>query len=127
MHLGTLKAGVKKHVEYHMSKMGLDNITFEILRKREMPKFKWGCEGLAYCSENRIVLQREYLETEWKNQDKVEDLIIHELMHIFVNKKYGPYVASHGKEFRRACVAYGIHPAVSGYKRILEESRGISQ
>jgi predicted SprT family Zn-dependent metalloprotease len=125
MRLETMRKHIQKYFDTHTSKMELNGVKFEILEKKNMPKFYWNCDGIAYSSQRLVILQKEYLEKTWGEQDKIEDLVIHELMHIFVNKKYGANVKSHGKEFRRECANYGIHPAISGYKRFLEESRGV--
>ena len=121
--LETMRKHVQTYFDAHTSKMGLTGVRFEIREKKNMPKFYWNCDGVAYSNQRLVILQREYLEKTWVQQDKIEDLVIHELMHIFVHKKYGDDVKAHGREFRRECVNYGIHPAISGYKRYLEESR----
>lgn len=123
--LETMRKRIQTYFNIHTSKMGLTGVKFEIAEKKNMPKFYWNCDGVAYASQKLIILQKEYLEKTWSEQDKIEDLVIHELMHIFVHKKYGRNVKSHGKEFRRECVEYGIHPAISGYKRFLEESSSV--
>ncbi len=114
-HLNLIRARVGALVNYHSPLIGVPTIRGARVRWEVVPVLAWPnhwCAGVAW-GKTRVEFSRKVITRKWPNMDWLDDLVVHELMHLKIDEPRG---VMHGPAYKKAMVEYGYHPIAMGWR-----------